>query len=145
MNNLFLSFYLHPSRSVSMIMSEIIMSRKIFLQKLARFHFPFLFSFPMSSTSTDRSESNSSVQYDSIFQHYGLEEQDPYLSDERTFETRSSIIDRNDNNKTKKINARTVKKSHKKTATKHAHGKHLKHGQHHHHSKVCFHYYLTNE
>ena len=131
-----------------MIMSEIIMSRKISLKKLARSHFSFLFSFPMSSISTDRSESNSSLQYDSVFHHYGLEEQESYLSDERTFETRSSIIERNDNNKEKKINAKTVKKSHKKTAAKHAPRKHVKHGQHHHHhhhSKVCFHYYLINE
>lgn len=92
----------------------------------------------MSLISTDHSESNSSLGYDSIFQHYGLDEQKSYLSDERTFETKSSIIERNDNKKTKKIHAKTVKKAHKHSEAHHAPGKHVKHGHHHHHhSKVC--------
>ena len=95
----------------------------------------FLFSFVMSSVSTDHSSSNQSLQYDSIFEHYGFEERVPYMYDENSFETRGRVLERNYNNQVKKINAKTVTKTQKKKTVKHAPGKSKHHP--HHKSPVC--------
>lgn len=98
--------------------------KKFLFEKQARSHSSFLFSFVMSSVSTDHS------QDDSIFQHYDFEERVPYIYDANSFEIKRRLVERNDNNQVKKINAKSVKKTHKNKTVKHAHGK-SKHRPHH--------------
>ena len=74
----------------------------------------------MSLITTDHSGSNKSFLYASIYEHYGVGEHGRMEENESLIETKSSILERNDNNKKKKINAKTVTKSPKKTKTKHS-------------------------
>ncbi len=71
----------------------------------------------MSSITIDDSVLNKLLNYESIFKHYGIETNENL---KRDFETKNNVFERNENNKTKKINAKTIKKKSNKTAAKHS-------------------------
>jgi hypothetical protein len=97
----------------------------------------------MSSIITDYQVLNKLLEYESIFKHYGIETQsekndmnDDLRKDKKNlFERIRNVLERNENNKKKKINAKTITKKSKKatlknSSTKSKHSKKLE-------QKVC--------
>jgi hypothetical protein len=79
----------------------------------------------MSSIIIDHQILNKLLKYESIFKHYGIDEQSPfeYRENQRNSEMndnlkRENILERNENNKEKKINAKTNGKKSKKMTAK---------------------------
>jgi len=76
----------------------------------------------MSSIITDL---HKRIEYESIFKHYGIERQSQHTyreneenDNKNLFETIKRVLERNENNKKKKINAKTIAKKAKKTTGK---------------------------
>jgi len=76
----------------------------------------------MSSIITDLHKKN---EYESIFRHYGIDRQSQYTyreneknDNKNLFETIRRVLERNENKKKKKVNAKTISKKSKKTTGK---------------------------
>ncbi len=84
--------------------------------------FYFIFYFTMSSIITDLYKKN---EYESIFRHYDIDRQSQYTyreneknDNKNLFETIRRVLERNENKKKKKVNAKTIAKKSKKTTGK---------------------------
>jgi len=81
----------------------------------------------MSSIINDHQDFNKLLEYESIFKYYniGIQSQDTDRENERSiemkrdnknlFETKRLVLERNENNKKKKINAKTINKKSKQS------------------------------